>query len=230
MVMHWWKTRNPGWRISMPVNAVGACITLIVLLVVAVTKFTEGAWVVIILIPIIIMLFLSIKKHYGKVSREISLISENENELLNESDLINYIVIPISDITKASLKAVNFINTLAGPKHKKVIIDAVHITDDVEEGHKLQERWAKLKTGIPLRLIESPYRRLIRPLIHYIDAIERKYKQKNILITVIVPEVVSDKWWQLLYRTNTAFLLKSALLFHRRTIVLSFPYHLTDDK
>lgn len=227
MVVRWWKTKSKGWYFPMILNAVGAIITFVVLIVVGVTKFALGAWIIFILIPGAVFILFSVRQHYRKIEIQIAIQPENYKELTEfpAAKITNYIIIPVSNITRPVMRAVAYAHSIAGVKKTKVIIDAIHITDDINAGHDLQKKWSKFNTGIPLILIESPYRRLIRPILHYIDAVDRKYSNEDIIITVLVPEVVSAKWWQHLYRTNTAFLLKGALLFRPRTVVLSFPYH-----
>lgn len=228
MVVHWWRNREPGWKISLLINAFGALVTTVVFFVVGITKFSHGAWMVLLLIPLMVYAFLSVRGHYHKISSAIKVDAALAREYMEKADAssLNYILIPVADMTLPALNAVAYAQSFAGKDPRHVIINAVHVTDDLEEGHKLQQRWLEVNAGVPLVIIQSPYRRLIRPILNYIDAIDFKYKDKEVIITVLVPEVVSRKWWEFLYHTNTALLLKTALLFKPRTVAVSFPYHI----
>lgn len=228
MVARWWRLREKGWQWKMALNAFGAIITFVVLFVVGVTKFALGAWAVLILIPAIVGIFLGIRAHYQKIHTQIA-IEPGKIEPFSEktaSKIINYILIPLSDVTLPVLKAIEYARSLIGKDKKNVIISAVHVTDDIEAGRQLQKKWAAFNTGVPLFIIESPYRRFVRPMLHFINAIEKKYKDENVIITVIVPEIISKKWWEIFYRTNSSLILRGALLFRPKTVVISFPYHL----
>jgi len=224
MVIHWRRLREKNWIRNICLNSLGAITTFIVFIVVGVTKFTLGAWAVLLLIPIMVMLFLKIREHYIIVRQKIAV---NPEEYINKkiSETKNYIIIPVSDANLLALKAVEYAKSLIGDRKDNAIIHALHVANNLEDGHKMQERWSLLNTGIPLSIIESPYRRLVRPILHYIDILQKKYHH-NVTVTVLVPEVVSEKWWEHLYHTNTALLLKGALFFHPGTAVISLPYHI----
>lgn len=224
MVIHWWRLREKNWIRNMCLNFSGAVTTFIVFIVVGVTKFTFGAWAVLFLIPIMVMLFLRIRKHYIIVGIKIAV---NPEEYIEKKivETKNYIIIPVSDANLPALKAVEYAKSLVGDRKHNVVINALHVTNNLEDGHKMQEKWALFNTGVPLSIIESPYRRLVRPTLHYIDVLQKKY-QHNVIVTVLVPEVVSEKWWEHLYHTNTALLLKGALFFHPGVVVISLPYHI----
>lgn len=228
MVFHWWRTKESGWRWKMPLNAFGAAITFVVLIVVGVTKFSHGAWAVLILIPVLVGIFLSIYRHHQKVIKHIVAEPEKIEENLDQmvAQITNYILIPISDATIPTLQVVAYAKSLIGAGRANVMIQAVHVTDNLQEGKDLQQKWSRFNTGIPLVLIESPYRRLVRPLVRYIEALEKAHHKKNIIITVLLPEVISQKWWEYFYHKNTVLLLKGALLFKPKVVVASFPYHI----
>lgn len=224
MVIHWWRLRERGWIRNICLNSLGAVTTFVVLIVVGVTKFTLGAWAVLLLIPVMVALFLTIRKHYADIGIKIA-VKPEEYAIKETSEMYNYILIPVSDAALPALKAVEYAKLLAGDRKKNVIINAVHVTDNLDDGHDMQAKWDMYKTGVPLFIIESPYRRLLRPILHYIEALDNKHRNKAV-ITVLLPEVVSAKWWEHLYHTNTAFLLKGALFFRPGTVVISFPYHI----
>lgn len=224
MVIHWLRLREKNWIRNICLNSLGAITTFIVFIVVGVTKFTLGAWAVLFLIPIMVMLFLRIRAHYIIVARKIA-VSPEEYANKKILEMKNYIIIPISDVNLPALKAVEYAKSLVGDRKHNVVINALHVANNLEDGHRMQEKWAQFNTGVSLSIIESPYRRLIRPILHYIDILSKKH-QYNVTVTVLVPEVVSAKWWEHLYHTNTALLLKGGLFFRPRVTVTSFPYHL----
>lgn len=227
MVKRRLRLRDKGWLTGALISGSGALICSIVMIVVGVSKFTLGAWMVLILIPVLVFIFWNIYLHYKRRAEIIMVDVENKEDCAKElsENIINHIIIPVSDITRPVLQAVAYASSLTGKGRQNIIIHAVHVTDNYEEGLVLQKKWTALHTGIPMYIIESPYRRLIRPLMHYINALERKNKKQKTFITVLLPEVVSSAWWKHVYHTNIAFILKGVLFFRPKTIVISFPYH-----
>src|SRR4029079_6638029 len=179
-VVRWWRQRGPGWRLRLAVNAAGATTTAVVAIVVGVTKFALGAWVVLVLIPLLVVLLLCIRRHYRQVADEL-VITGDEAQTIPELDaarLHNTVLIPVGDVNRAILRAVAYARSLTGQAepvpgaHSKII--GVHVTDDREAGERLKERWARSGIGIPLVVLQSPYRSLLGPLVTYIDALTRQ--------------------------------------------------------
>lgn len=227
MVKRRLRLRDKGWFTGAMISGSGAVICAVVMIVVGATKFTHGAWMVLVLIPILVLIFWNIYLHYKRISEIIMINVENKEDCAKElsENIVNHIIIPVSNITRPVLQAVAYANSLIGKEKHNTMIHAVHVTDNYEEGLAMQKKWTELHTGIPMYIIESPYRRLIRPLTHYINALEKRGKKQKTFITVLLPEVVSSAWWKHIYHTNVAFILKGVLFFRPNTVVISFPYH-----
>ncbi len=235
MVRHWWRLRERGWRLSMAINACGALATAVVAVVVGVTKFALGAWVVLVLIPLLVMMLLGIRHHYHRAAAQLALPDQHEPVPadLDAERLQHTILIPVADLNRAALRAIAYARSLTGQVehgedngHARIV--AVHITDDVEAGERLKERWDRANPGVDLVVLESPYRALVGPLLAYINAIERQQPEATSIVTVLLPEAIPAHWWEHLLHTQTALRLKGALLFRPRTAVASVPYHLRE--
>ncbi|MBC7910321.1 MAG: APC family permease [Pyrinomonadaceae bacterium] len=205
-----------NWLISIIINSLGALITFVVLVVIGVTRFTHGAWAVIVLIPILVMLFSSIHKHYVKVARQLT------TEGLEPLRPINHeVIVPISGIHRGVIAALQYAKSIA-PEH----VTAVYIDIDEEATRKLREKWDEWGADVKLVVLQSPYRSLVRPLMRYIDRVERQHDDD--VITIVLPEFVPARWWHQLLHNQSSLLLKGSLLFRKGVIVTSVPYHLKD--
>jgi len=212
MVRRWLTRKEPGWQTSWVVNAVGACATGLVLAVIIATKFLYGAWIVCLLIPIIIGMFLTIHRHYNKVHGEL------EGDLpLTPAAIKHTIIVPVADLNRPA------ISTLAYARSISPNVTAVHITEDEDSARAFRERWQAWGDKVPLVTIESPYRSIVGPMLRYIDNIDRQDATDT--ITVILPEYVAAHWWEQLLHNQTALRVKAALLFRPGTVVTSVPYH-----
>lgn len=214
MVRRWFRLREPGWQRSALINGIGALTTFVVLLVVISTKFTHGAWVIVLLIPVIVVLFLSINKHYTNAARDLSL-----QGLEPPPPLRNMVIVPVSTLHRGVINALKYAQAIAPGN-----VTAVHISMDDEQTQKVREKWAKWGDSVPLVVLDSPYRSLVRPLMDYIEETDRRYN--NDMITVVLPEFIARRWWHNLLHNQTSFLLKGALLFRKNTVVTSVPYRL----
>jgi amino acid transporter len=203
------------WLASILINAVGAIVSFIVLLIIAVTKFEHGAWAVILLIPLLVALFRSINKHYVEIARQLS------TEAINPASVIpnHQVLVPISGIHRGVIYALDYAKSIA-PGH----VTAVYVDFSEEATQKLREKWPIWGRGVELVVLNSPYRSLTRPLLRYIERISKQ--SKNQLVTVLLPEFVPAKWWHQLLHNQSSLMLKGALLFQKGVIVTSVPYHL----
>ncbi|HEU5329481.1 MAG TPA: APC family permease [Thermomicrobiales bacterium] len=235
MVMRWWRQRGAGWATKAAVNATGATATGIVALVVGGTKLYSGealfrignhnvhagSWIVIILIPLLIMMFLAIHRHYETTAIEQDLATETP---LDPEEIRHTLVVPFAKLNRVALQ------TLAYARSISPNVTAVHISDDPEEIAQLRDAWRQQTTTTPflrtmkLVMIESPYRGLTAPLLSYIDELD--HHDPNETLTVILPEYVPAHWWEHLLHGQTALRLKAALLFRPGTVVTNVPYHL----
>ena len=202
------------WKKSIVVNAVGAVATFVVLCVFIATKFIHGAWIVVVVIPLLVLMFRAIHHHYLGVARQLS------TEGLGEIKPIRHtVIVPISGIHRGVISALQYAKSIA-PEH----VQAVYVDFDEEATAKLREKWERWGAGINLVVLPSPYRELTKPLLRYITRLERK--NHNDVVTVLLPEFVPAKWWQHLLHNQSSLMLKGALLFKEGVIVISVPYHL----
>ncbi len=207
-------TSDSHWKKSIVVNAVGALATFIVLCVFIATKFIHGAWVVVVVIPLLVFMFRAIHKHYVGVAQQLS------TEGLEELQPIQHrVIVPISGIHRGVVKALEYAKTIAQDH-----VEAVYVDFDEEATAKLREKWERWGSGVKLVVLPSPYRELTKPLLRYLARLERK--NNHSLVTVLLPEFVPAKWWQHLLHNQSSLMLKGALLFKENVIVISVPYHL----
>lgn len=215
MVRHWWKLREPGWRKNMIINGLGAFLTGVVLLVVGTVKFLLGAWIVFLLIPILVLMFNLIQRHYANVADQLK-IDDLVKEKFDTPHLI--VIVPIDSLNRASMRALAFARSISSKPL------ALHITFDVNEVEDLKKNWESCCSGAELVLLESPYRSFSEPLLAYIDAIHRH--DPEAYVTVVIPEYLPAHWWQHILHNQTALRLKGSLLFRPNTVVIDVPYHL----
>jgi amino acid transporter len=209
------RDRGGNWLISILINAVGAVVSAIVLLVIAITKFTHGAWAVIVLIPILVMMFLVIKEHYQEIAKQLS----TEGLQPGKSIAKHFVIVPISGIHRGVIYALDYAKSIAPGN-----VTAVYVDLNEEATQKLREKWATWGTGVELVVLQSPYRSLTRPLLRFIERFAKQGDRP--IVTVLLPEFVPAKWWHQLLHNQSSLLLKGALLFRKGVIVTSVPYHL----
>ena len=214
MVRHHIKEREPGFRRNIVVNAVGATATLIVTLIIAISKFTEGAWVSIIVVFMVIALFRSIHGHYASVAESLKVDADFKPRRMNHT-----VVVLVGTVHRGVLEALAYARSLQPNR-----LLAVTVVSDEEEQERIEREWAERKIDVPLEIVHSPYRELSRPILRFIDELDARYE--NDIITVVVPEFVVGSWWGQLLHNQSALLLKGRLLFRKGTVVTSVPYHL----
>jgi amino acid transporter len=214
MVRHWWRLRQTGWRHRLLINGVGATATGIVTIVIAVTKFTHGAWIVVLVIPILVATFLIMRGHYDEVASELSL-----EGFEGPPPFQHTILVVIGDVHRGVVRALQYAKTLAGPETR---VRAVFVETDPARTAKLEEKWGKWGLGVPLIVLTSPYRSLLRPLLDYLDHIQSLGDDQ--MLTIVLPEFLPRKWWQHVLHNQTALLIKGALLFRKNTVVADVPY------
>ena len=206
--------KKSHWRKSLAINGVGAVSTFIVLMVFIVTKFLHGAWIVVVLIPLLVVMFLRIHRHYFEVAQQLS--TEGLEAL---RPIRHEVIVPISGLHRGVIAALEYAKSIA-PHH----VTAIYVNLDDETTQKLREKWQQWGSGVNLVVVASPYRSLLRPLLNYVDRVKRSSHGE--VVTIVLPEFVPARWWQnLLHNQNTLF-LKGALLFKRGVVVTNVPYHL----
>jgi amino acid transporter len=213
MVRHWHDHPEPGWRTKMAVNLTGGSVTAVVAVVIASSKFLHGAWMVILLIPILVLGFQGVRRHYAFVAQELSLEGYRPSEPAGHS-----VVVLISGVHRGVLEALRYARTLSSN------VTALSVEIDLEASEKIRERWRQWGMGIPLTVLKSNYRSVVKPLMDYLD--EFLERNPNQLVTVVLPEFIPTRWWHHLMHNQTAFLIKTALLFKHGVIVTSVPHHL----
>jgi amino acid transporter len=215
MVAHWRRLRGPGWKTSAIINGFGALVTGMVLIVVAVTKAHEGAWIILLLIPIHVVFFGITKRHYDIVASQLSLKGGWKNETPRRQ---NTVLVPISGVHRAVIQAVEYAKTLSPD------VRAVYVTVDPMLTEQIRRDWDNWGQGVPLVLLDSPYRSLMEPFLEYIEQVDAE--RPNDFLTVVLPEFVPAKWWHHLFHNQRALLIKGALLFKPNVVVTSVPFHL----
>lgn len=213
MVQHWRREGGPGWWRHAVVNGLGAVATAAVTLIFAITKFTEGAWIVVLLLSILIAIFLRIQHHYERVATRLSLEGYQRKPITGHR-----VVVPISGVHRASLRAVDYARQLSDDV-------TVLYVNQAGDGNRVLLKWQEWGAGVPIVVLESPYRSVTRPLLRYIDQQREKLGEDG-FVTVVLPEFIPDKWWHHLLHNQSALVLKAALLFRRNVVVVDVPFHL----
>jgi amino acid transporter len=221
MVLHWLKERGRGWILKSGINGVGAFATGTTLTVIAVSKFTTGAWITILLIPTIVFIFLRVHKHYQIVRRELSL-----HGLPPSLRPINptRVVIPISGVHRGMVNAVLFAQAISSD------VTGVYVELEPGSGSRVTKEWNDWWPDVPLVVIPSPYRSIVGPLLEYLDQTDQEHNDGQLAV-IVLPEFVTTHWWQNLLHNQEALIIKAALLYGRRRtglerIVIDIPYHL----
>ena len=215
MVRYWVRQRQPGWVSGVSVQAVGAAVTGLVMIVIAVTKFTHGAWIVVVLIPILVVAFVTVRHHYDQVARQLSI----DGPGVPEPPLAGHtVLVLVGDVHRGVLRALRYARALSENAR------GVYVEITPEQTRRVEERWSRFAGGMPLVVLRSPYRSVAGPLLEYLDLLQRQAADD--LVTIILPEFIPARWWQHLLHNQTALLIKGALLFRRGVIVTNVPYHL----
>jgi len=213
MVIHWRKKRTPGWKTSAFINGFGAIVTGIVLVIVAITKTLEGAWIVLLLIPIIIAIFKATRRHYDHVASQLTLRGYTPQRRVH-----NTVLMPIGGLQRAVVEALRYAETLSDD------VRAVYVDVDQVATEHMKRDWEIWGGSAKLIVLESPFRSVMEPLLEYIEQVENE--RTDDYVTVILPEFVPARWWQHLLHNQRALLIKGALLFRPNTVVTSVPFHL----
>ncbi len=213
MVVRWRRLRERGWRQRAVVNGIGACVTGVVLVVVAATKAYEGAWIILLLIPLHVLFFRVTRRHYDDVAAGLTLTGWRAPDPPG-----SIVVVPVSGLQRAVVVALRYARTLSTD------VRAVYVDIDPEATARLHAEWAHWSGGVPLVVLPSPCRSLMEPLLEYLDGVRRTHAGDY--VTVVLPEFVPAHWWQHIFHNQRALLIKGALLFKPDTVVTSVPYHL----
>jgi amino acid transporter len=213
MVRRWLRSREPGWRWRIALNGIGAVATGLVMLTIAVTKFVHGAWIVLLLIPSLVVVFLLIHRHYDDVARQLSF-----DEFTPPPPMTHTVLVLVGDLHRGVVSALQYAQALS-PAAK-----AIYVETDAERTRRLEEKWGKWGMGVPLIVLSSPYRSLLGPLLEYVDTLQRL--GPNHVITIVLPEFLPARWWQQILHNQTALLIKGTFLFRKNVVITDVPYHL----
>lgn len=211
MVVHWYHTRAPGWRWRAALNGLGAVATALVSIIQVATKFTEGGWIVVLLIPLIIAVLQAIHVHYRRF--RVAVAFRGRSPLQAHSHAI---VVPLNEVNKASAAALVYATSLSSD------VRVVHIEVDPSRTEALQREWDRWDIGYELEVVPSPFRSVLRPLVKYVAGIQEH--DPGALVTVVTPELVPRHWWEHLLHNKTALYIRTAFLFKPNVVVVAVPY------
>jgi amino acid transporter len=213
MICRWWKLRTPGWKKNILVNTIGAVTTFVVLVIIISTKFTQGAWTVVIVIPLIVLIMRSIQRHYTEVERQLHVVRYKPQKYEHK------FIIPVSKVDKHSLFAVDYALSITQPTN----IIVVHVSEDrfQQKTKKIQREWNKLMPDISLTIIESPFRQLIKPLLVFIENVKKIFGQP---VTVVIADYQPIHWWEHILHTHTSLRLKAALSKKAGIVIINTHY------
>jgi len=226
MVVHWFKNRtDPRWKLSAVVNTVGAITTGVVFAVIAIAKVTEGAWIVVVLVPIMVAYFLWVRRRYAMVRKELALTPEELADLNWQAynKLHNRVVVLVKSIDRRLVRALQYARTLRAD-----VTEAIFVDVGEEEGERIREEWERAGFGIKLTIIPSPYREVIAPVLDFVRNVPRPTKDH--IVTVILPEYASTNAADAMLHDQTSFWIKQQLFGESGVIVTDVPYHPDFDK
>jgi amino acid transporter len=216
MIRHWLREQSPGWRRRLAINGFGCLLTAIVAVVVTTAKAPQSL-LVLLLIPCIVGVMWFIRRQYDGQANELLV---REDTVIAGPHREQRVVVPINGINRAVVQAINFARTISAD------VRAVFVTDDEEEGEQLRSRWERQLPGVPLVIVESPYRAVVSPVIAYLNVLDQAWPpDKEAPITIVVlPEYVARHWWDRVLYNQTARRLKAALIGREHTVIADVPY------
>jgi hypothetical protein len=221
MVAHWWRVRGSGWELKAGINGIGALATGIVVIVIGISKFVEGAWITVLMIPALVAGFLQVRAHYREVAEQLSLQSVPVSTPPFPSPRV---VIPISAVHRGVVNAVAYAQSISTD------VTAVYVELEPGAGEIVREKWERRWPDVALVILPSPYRSIVGPLLDFLDQIDQQHDDGQ-LATVVLPEFIPARWWHRLLHNQTALIIRTALLYRRRYLgfertIVDVPYHL----
>jgi amino acid transporter len=209
------KLRTPGWKLKATINAIGACATAIALIVVATTKFMGGAWIVMLLIPILVLAFLKVSQHYEGLRSALTIKGYHPPRALRHA-----VIVLIPSLHRGTIHAILYAKSLARDA------EAVHVEIDPADTPRIQQEWEQLHLGLPLTILKSPWRSLTEPIILYIRTL--RAERGVDMVTVVLPEFTTTRWWHKLLHNQSGLMLKFALMFEPGVIVTNVRYRISE--
>ena len=217
MFLKWCRSKEGNWIHKAVINGIGAVASIFTFTIIGITRFTKGAWFVLILIPAFVFLFKSIKKHYDNVSAQLTLALDEKPKDVSSIKQKQYVIVPIETLNKSFLKALNYARTISD----NIIV--FHVSIDPQYTSKLVDDWKKYNIGIPMVIKYSPYRDIVEPLCRYIDS-EEYVAGPNDMVTVVMPKFVTTKWWHYSLHNQTTMFVRNMLLKKRNVAFVTVPY------
>ncbi|HVJ49028.1 APC family permease [Desulfitobacterium sp.] len=219
--MRWIRTKPKGWRYNSFVNGLGTLITFITVIVIAVTKFTSGAWIVMIIVPLLVSQMLKVRKHYSYVAKQLDIPNDQIDNLKLMVKPQNYVILPVQSLNAMVIKALRYARSMSTE------IEVFHVETYEGEADKLRAKWAKLNTDIPLVIKLSPYRHIVGPLTEYINSNEHASRSEDI-VTILLPQFIVAKPWEMALHNNTSVFIARALLKKRNIVVSFLPFFIEE--
>jgi len=213
MVRHWLTSREPGWRRSAVINGAGATATFVVAIVLAIAKFSYGAWIVIVIVPVLVGLLLLVRHAYEGSDQELFVRTDVAIDAPHRRQRV---VVPMPDMRRDAIQAIKFGLTMSDD------VVAVHVTDDLEQAERLRERFRRQVHGVDLLILESPYRELVQPLVRYLDMLAAR--DPEVVTIVLVPERIIGHWWERLLYNQNAHSIRNALTGRPGILVADVPF------
>ncbi|MCX8130885.1 MAG: APC family permease [Clostridia bacterium] len=224
MFFRWIKQKGSNWGVKAMINGFGAAVTLAVVIVIAITKFAQGTWIVVIVIPILIIMMLKVKRHYIAVKKQLRISLEELDKIEIENDkYINRVIVLMESVNKSSIRALRLAKTISDN------VVAFCVATDEESGREVQDKYKRLKTSIPLIVKYSPFRKVVDPLLKFVESAEYEYKRGD-MITVILPQFSVKRWWHKILHNQTRVFIERELLKHKHIVVAVMPLQLKDDE
>ena len=221
MVKHWLTAHGPGWAWRAAVNAFGALLTFVVFIVVVSVKFFDGAYLVVLLTPILVGMMLFISRQYAASRAQLAV---RPDYVGSEPRREERVVVPVPGLNRAVVQAINVARSISDD------VRAVYISEDAEQTAEMREQWERQMPGVPLVLVESPYRALVGPLLAYLDVLDRAWPpgKEEPITFVVIPEYVARHWWERILYNQSAKRLRTVLLGRPQTVVVNAPYRRED--
>lgn len=217
MIMKWSRTKPKGWLAKLTVNLIGALICFLILMIFFVTKFQQ-VWMALVFIPLVVMIFHQIHKHYLTVGDQLRI---EIGEKLKVVDITsNVVIVPVAGITTVVKQSIIYAKSISNN------VIAVYIGFSPEAIEKMEKEWVEWETGVRLVTIHSLYRSILTPLSRFIDTVKYKADQSEALVTVVMPQFYTKKWWHSLLHNQSGVLIRAYLVRTKKIVLAIVPYHL----
>lgn len=219
LVVKWQRDRGQNWLGRAVINGLGAVVTGIVVIIIAITKFFYGAWIIILFIPFMVSIFRAVQRHYKNIADQLRITPEEFLDYMTLPKATNLIVVPVSGITQVVAETLRYAKSISDD------VIALHIYTDEQEGQKIQQKWENWNIGVKIAMVYSPYRLIIQPILSFINQMEM-HRCNYDYITIIIPEFETSKWWHRLLHNQTGWILRTLLILRDNVIVTTISYHL----